>query len=90
MSEKVEGGRNFVNRMSSMGFIPNMKLAVLQNFSHGPVLVFIRDSKIALGQGEAYRLIGTGPCLQIKQAGPGLDSRVFPLRKHNSGIVPYR
>lgn len=54
--EKVEGGMNFVNRVSALGFISNVELTVLQNFSHGPVLVCLKDSRIVLGRGEAEKI----------------------------------
>ena len=54
--EKVEGGISFVNRVSDLGFISNVRLTVLQNYSHGPVLVCLKDSKIALGRGEAEKI----------------------------------
>lgn len=53
---KVEGGRNFVSRASAMGFTSNVEITMLQNFSRGPLLVFLRDSQIALGRGEAEKI----------------------------------
>ncbi|MDD3269347.1 MAG: FeoA family protein [Syntrophomonadaceae bacterium] len=54
--EKVTGGRSFVSRASAMGFTSNVELTMLQNFARGPLLVFLRDSQIALGRGEAEKI----------------------------------
>lgn len=54
--EGLAGGRSFVSRASAMGFTPDTELTVLQNFSKGPLLVFLRDSQIALGRGEAEKI----------------------------------
>jgi ferrous iron transport protein A len=54
--EKITGGRNFISRVSAMGFTAHVELTMLQNFARGPLLVFLRDSQIALGQGEAEKI----------------------------------
>lgn len=53
---KIEGGRTFAARVSSLGFVPDAELTVLQNFSRGPVLVGLKDCRIALGRGEAVKI----------------------------------
>lgn len=55
--EKVTGGRSFVGRASAMGFTTNVEITMLQNFPRGPLLVFLRDSQIALGRGEAQKIM---------------------------------
>ncbi len=54
--EKITGGRSFISRVSAMGFTGNVEFTMLQNFSRGPLLVFLRDSQIALGRGEAEKI----------------------------------
>jgi Fe2+ transport system protein FeoA len=39
-----------------MGFTVNVELIMPQNFSRGPLLALLRDSQIALGQGEAEKV----------------------------------
>lgn len=53
------GGRGFMSRLAALGFTPGTKLVMVQNFGHGPVIVNIRDTRIALGRGEAARVYVT-------------------------------
>ncbi len=54
--EKVTGGKSFVGR-AAMGFTSNVEITMLHNFSRGPLLVFLWDSQIALGRGEAQKIM---------------------------------
>jgi ferrous iron transport protein A len=55
------GGGGFLGRMAALGFIAGGKLRVLQNSGRGPVIVLIRDTRVALGRGEALKvLVGLG------------------------------
>jgi ferrous iron transport protein A len=51
------GGEEFTHRMAALGFTPGAELAVLQNHGRGPVLVSVRDTHIALGRGEALKVL---------------------------------
>ena len=53
---ELEGGTHFVSRMATLGFTPGAPLTMVQNFGHGPLIVLIRDARIALGRGEADRI----------------------------------
>ena len=46
-------GRGILSRLATLGFTPGACLTVVQNFGHGPLIVSVRDSRIALGRGEA-------------------------------------
>lgn len=51
-----EAGHTLVSRLSALGFTPDVRVTMLQNFGHGPVIVSVRDTRIALGRGEAGRI----------------------------------
>jgi len=53
----LRGGGELVNRLAAMGLTEGTQLAVLQNTGRGPMLVSVRDTRIALGRGEAMRVL---------------------------------
>jgi ferrous iron transport protein A len=54
---RVEGGHHFLSRLASLGFTPGARLRMVRNARHGPIIVSIRDTRIALGRGEAGRIL---------------------------------
>jgi Fe2+ transport system protein FeoA len=54
---EVGGGKAFASRLAAMGLVVGSRLEVLQNALHGPVLVRVRDTRIALGRGEATKVL---------------------------------
>jgi len=54
--QDLRGGRGLVGRLASLGFTPGASVEMLQNFGHGPLIVEIRDVRIALGRGEARKI----------------------------------
>ncbi len=50
------GGRGVLCRMAAMGFTPGVEVRMVQNFGHGPLIVFLRDTRVALGRGEASKV----------------------------------
>lgn len=54
---EVGGGRAFAGRLASMGLVVGSRLEVLQNSPHGPMLIRVRDTRIALGRGEAAKVL---------------------------------
>jgi ferrous iron transport protein A len=54
---ELGGGRTFSARLASMGLSVGSLLMVLQNRGHGPLLVLVRDTRIALGRGEAMKVM---------------------------------
>lgn len=52
----LTGGQNFVSRASAMGFTPDTPVTMIQNFGRGPILVYLRDTQIALGRSEANKI----------------------------------
>jgi ferrous iron transport protein A len=53
----LRGGRDFIGRMATLGFVPGSVVTVIQNYGHGPVLVTVKDAQIALGRGEALKVL---------------------------------
>lgn len=60
----LTGGHSFVSRLASLGFTPGADLRVLQNSGHGPVLVVLRDTRVALGRGEAGQVFVEWPAAE--------------------------
>ncbi|MGQ9598940.1 MAG: FeoA family protein [Anaerolineae bacterium] len=54
--QKLEGGHSFLSRVASLGFTPGTRLKVIQNYGHGPLIVYLRDTRVALGRGEAEKI----------------------------------
>jgi len=50
------GGPRFVGRMSALGFTPGATVKVVRNHGHGPIIVSVLDTQIALGRGQAHRV----------------------------------
>ena len=57
MIESLHGGRGLVNRLAVLGFIPGQKINMVQNFGRGPLIVKVRGARVALGRGEARKII---------------------------------
>lgn len=54
--EDIAGELSFISRISAIGFTRNAEITMLQNWKRGPVIVFIRDTQMALGRTEAGRI----------------------------------
>lgn len=55
--EAVQGGRGLVSRLAALGIIPGTVVTVLGNAGAGPVLLEARGSRLALGRGQAARIV---------------------------------
>jgi ferrous iron transport protein A len=53
----LEGGSGFVGRLAALGFTPGAEVAVVRNSGRGPVIVSVLDTQIALGRGQADRVL---------------------------------
>jgi ferrous iron transport protein A len=53
---KVAAGRVLCRRLAEMGLTPGVHLEVLQD-QGGPLLLAVRDSRLALGRGMAQKII---------------------------------
>ena len=55
--EALRGGHGFRSRLAALGFTPGARITMLQNVGRGPIIVTLRDTRIALGRGEANRIL---------------------------------
>ena len=55
--DTLPGGRAISNRLVSLGFTPGVELGMLQNYGHGPLIVALRGTRVALGRGEAGKIL---------------------------------
>jgi ferrous iron transport protein A len=60
----VQVGRELTSRLTSLGLTPGVRVQVLQNHGHGPLIVNVRGTNIALGRGEADKLL-VEPCEDV-------------------------
>ncbi len=58
---KLECGRELATRLAALGLSIESQVKVLQNRSHGPLLVLVRDTRIALGRGQALKILVEEP-----------------------------
>jgi len=54
---QLAGGQLLMSRLAPLGFIPGARLRVLQNLGRGPLLVAVYDTRVALGRGEADKIL---------------------------------
>ena len=53
----LDGGHGFVSRLAALGFTPGAPVVVIRNYGAGPIIVSVRGAQIALGRGEAGRIM---------------------------------
>ena len=58
---KLEGGGEFATRLAALGLSIGSQVKVLQNRPHGPLLVLVRDTRVALGRGQALKILVEKP-----------------------------
>lgn len=49
----ITGNHRFLDRVSAMGITPNTKIQIIQNRKRQPVLLYTRDTLIALNRDES-------------------------------------
>jgi len=54
---RLGGGSSANRRLASMGVVVGSAIEVLQNRRHGPVLILVRDTRLAIGRGEAGKIL---------------------------------
>ena len=55
----LAGGRGLTSRLATLGFTPGARVTMVQNFGRGPIIVMVRGTRIALGRGEAQKIMVT-------------------------------
>lgn len=53
----LTGGHEFSNQAASLGFTPGVEVTMVHNYRHGPLIVSLRDTRLALGRGEALKIL---------------------------------
>ncbi|MBW2568093.1 MAG: ferrous iron transport protein A [Deltaproteobacteria bacterium] len=53
----IDGGRGVRSKLYSMGLVPGITLKILSRNGSGPVMIAVRDSKLAIGRGIAEKII---------------------------------
>jgi ferrous iron transport protein A len=55
----LAGGRDFQDRIISMGIVPGCEIEMMKNGLHspGPVLIGVGDSRIMLGRGMTQKIM---------------------------------
>ena len=51
------GGHDFCSRVANLGFTTGAAITVVQNYGHGPMLVALRGTLVALGRTEAKNVV---------------------------------
>lgn len=54
---ELRAGRAVESRLASLGMTPGAALEVVQNYGRGPLIVTVRGTRIALGRGEAVKIL---------------------------------
>jgi ferrous iron transport protein A len=51
------GGKELINRLLVLGFTLGTEIEVIQNYGKGPIILSVKDSRVALGRGEANKIM---------------------------------
>jgi ferrous iron transport protein A len=54
---RFNSGREAAGRLTSLGFTPGAQIVMTQNYGHGPLVVTIRGTRVALGREEARKIL---------------------------------
>lgn len=52
----IQEGKGVASRLTSLGFTPGVAIEMIQNYGHGPLVVNIRGTRVALGRHEAQSI----------------------------------
>lgn len=50
-------GSGEATRLVSLGFTPGAEVSMTQNYGHGPLIVMVRGTSVALGRVEAAKIL---------------------------------
>ena len=53
----IAGGRRLRMRLAELGLVPGVEIDVINNSLHGPFIVGVKGSRIAIGRGMAFKII---------------------------------
>ncbi len=49
----IQAEKGVASRLTSLGFTPGVEIEMIQNYGHGPLVVSLRGTHVALGRQEA-------------------------------------
>jgi Fe2+ transport system protein FeoA len=52
----VDGGRGLRGRLTAMGVLANVQIRVVHNGRSGPIVISIKNSRMAIGRGVADKI----------------------------------
>jgi len=52
----IHAEKGVASRLTSLGFTPGVDIEMTQNYGHGPLVVTIRGTRVALGREEAKNI----------------------------------
>lgn len=52
----IQAEKAVTSRLTSLGFTPGVVIAMNQNYGHGPLVVNVRGTRVALGRQEAQNI----------------------------------
>ncbi len=53
----IRGGRRMRRRLADLGLNLGLTVRVVQRDGHGPLILAVKDSRLALGRGMAHRIM---------------------------------
>jgi Fe2+ transport system protein FeoA len=57
----IRGGQRMRKRLADLGLNLGMTVRVLQHNGHGPLILAVKDSRLAVGRGMAHKIL-VQPC----------------------------
>ncbi len=54
---EFKAGRAVTSRLASLGLTPGVRVNMVQNYGRGPLIVTARGTRLALGRGEAAKIL---------------------------------
>lgn len=53
----IHGGQGIRKRLADLGLTLGMTVRVMQQGGHGPLILAVKDSRLALGRGMAHKIM---------------------------------
>ena len=53
----INGGKGMRSKLYSMGLVPGAAFSILSRNGGGPVMIRVKDSRLAIGRGMAQKII---------------------------------
>ncbi len=53
----VRAGRRLRHRLTDLGLIPGARVEIVQSLGHGPVILALGGSRLALGRSASHRVL---------------------------------